>query len=636
MTTRKNNDAVAMYSFSLWDRAGSLGTRRGEVRVSCNALRALVAILATMLPSTWAWGESFVIRNVRVFDGRRVIDDADVSVKGDKITAVGKHLDVASDARVIDGSGATLLPGLIDAHTHTFGDALKDAIAFGVTTELDMFTDIKYVQQVKRLEAQGKNRNAADLRSAGTLATVRGGHGTEYGFSIPTLSTPAEAKGWVNARVKEGSDYIKIVYDDGREYGFERPTLSKETMKSVIDAAHEQHKLAVEHIGTQQQARDAIEAGADGLAHLFTVSAPRPDFAALVAAHHVFVVPTLTVLEGVSGRPSGESLTKDLRLEPFLTRANIDNLKKAFPKFSTPLDEKYAEAAVRDLKAAGVSILTGTDAPNPGTAHGASLHRELELLVRSGMTPVEALTSATSVPAATFNLDDRGTIAAGKRADLVLVKGDPTNDIKATRSIVAVWKAGVPVDRDAYRNKIAQANAAAKKAQVANPLVAAGLISDFEDNQPSAKFGAGWTISTDSLIGGKSTAEMKPTAGGANGSKFSLKVNGKIDGRLPFAWAGIMFSPGTQVFAPANLSAKKNLTFWAKGDGKTYRVMLFTQSGGRIPAQQTFSSEKDWKQFKLPLSSFNGTDGHDVTAILFVGGPTPGAFEFTLDNVELQ
>jgi hypothetical protein len=129
---------------------------------------------------------------------------------------------------------------------------------------------------------------------------------------------------------------------------------------------------------------------------------------------------------------------------------------------------------------------------------------------------------------------------------------------------------------------------------------------------------------------------MKPVAGGANDSKHSLKVSGKIDGGLPYAWAGVMFSPGAQVFAPANLSAKKNLTFWAKGDGKTYRVMIFTASGGRIPAQQTFASEKDWKQYKMPLASFNNTDGHDVAAILFVGGPAAGAFEFFVDNIELE
>jgi hypothetical protein len=147
---------------------------------------------------------------------------------------------------------------------------------------------------------------------------------------------------------------------------------------------------------------------------------------------------------------------------------------------------------------------------------------------------------------------------------------------------------------------------------------------------------AGWSVSTDSILGGKSTADMTAVAGGANGSKNSLRVSGKIDGGLPFAWAGVMFSPGAQMFAAADLSSKTNLTFWAKGDGKTYRVMLFTESGGRIPAVQTFESGKEWKQFTISLSSFNSTDGHDVTAILFVGGPQAGDFEFDLDEIALK
>src|SRR6202043_2721257 len=108
-------------------------------------------------------------------------------------------------------------------------------------------------------------------------------HGTEYGISVPTLSSPGEAQAWVDARIAEGSDYIKIVYDDASTYGGHRPTLSKETMKAVIDAAHKRGKLAVVHIGSQQEAHEAIEAGADGLAHLFSDSAPSADFGNFVA-----------------------------------------------------------------------------------------------------------------------------------------------------------------------------------------------------------------------------------------------------------------------------------------------------------------------------------------------------------------
>ena len=99
----------------------------------------------------------------------------------------------------------------------------------------------------------------------------------------------------------------------------------------------------------------------------------------------------------------------------------------------------------------GVPILAGSDPPARGRPYGASMHRELELMVQAGLSPTAALRAATSVPARIFGLDDRGRIAPGLRADLLLVDGDPTADILATRSIVAIWKQGAQFDREAYR-----------------------------------------------------------------------------------------------------------------------------------------------------------------------------------------
>jgi imidazolonepropionase-like amidohydrolase len=601
------------------------------------AFYLLLSVPAFFLASADS-GNGFVVRNARVFDGHKVLANTDVWVADGKIKEIGTDLRVPSEVKVIPGAGDTLLPGFIDAHTHAWGDALKNAEIFGVTTELDMFTSVEYAKKTKKEQSESKNLDQADLRSAGTLATAPGGHGTEYGIQIPTLSSPEEAAPWVAARIAEGSDYIKIVIDDASAYGGHRPTLDKKTLKALIDAAHANGKLAIVHIGNQKEAHDAIEAGADGLAHLFADSAPAPGFAAFVAAHHAFVVPTLSVLESVSGVPTGQSLIQDSRMAPYLTSDAEGNLRRSFPKFSTGLSEKYAEQTVAELKAAHVPVLAGTDSPNPGTAHGASIHREMELLVRSGMTPQEALASATSLPAATFHLDDRGVIAVGKRADLVLVKGDPTQDITATRDIVSVWKLGVEDDRASYRAAIEKAKEeeAAKAAHASPAQADVGMISDFDDGKAGTKFGSGWMVSTDSIAGGKSTGAMKVINGGANGDPHSLEVSGVIDGGLPYAWAGVMFSPGTQVFEAVNLSAKKSISFFAKGDGQTYRVLFFTTSGGRIPAQQTFTAAADWKKISIPFSAFNGTDGHDISAILFVGGPTAGKFDFQIDEVKLE
>jgi hypothetical protein len=149
---------------------------------------------------------SFVIRNARVFDGRDVSSSSDLWVQDGYIKAVGMDFKVPAQVTVINATGDTLLPGFIDSHTHTWGDASREALVFGVTTELDMFTDPHHAATVKKEEAEGKDLNMAELRSAGYLATVPGGHGTEYGMLVPTLTSPGEAPAWVDARVAEGSD----------------------------------------------------------------------------------------------------------------------------------------------------------------------------------------------------------------------------------------------------------------------------------------------------------------------------------------------------------------------------------------------------------------------------------------------
>ena len=352
-------------------------------------------------------------------------------------------------------------------------------------------------------------------------------------------------------------------------YGITIPTISKETMCAVVTAAHKRGKLAVAHIGTLQGATDAIDCGVDGLAHLFIDAPADTSFADLVAKHHAFVVPTLSVLASVTRAPGGKLLAEDAQLQPYLTPASMKNLDGAFPKphgdFTIP------QHAIQLLKARHVPILAGTDSPNPGTAHGASMHGEMEMLVAAGLTPTEALAAATSVPAKAFRLDDRGQIAVGKRADLLLVKGDPTTHIKDTRNIVAVWKLGVQDDRAAYRaqvDKEKQAEEAQKKA-AAPQGSEAGIVSDFEGGKPSARFGFGWSISTDAMRGGQSKADMQVVSGGAEGSKHALEISGDVsEGAI--SWAGAMFFPGTAPMSPANLSGRKAIAFWAKGVGRKF------------------------------------------------------------------
>lgn len=573
-----------------------------------------------------------VFRNVRVFDGEDVVPIATVVVEDGVIAAIGSDPGLPPGASVVEGEGKTLLPGLIDAHTHVFGPVLRKALAFGVATELDMFTDHNLVAEIKRRQAAGEAPDEADLRSSGTLATAPGGHGTEYGMPIPTISAPGEARSFVDGRIDEGSDYVKIIYDD-----LFYPSIDRETLGALVEAAHERGKLAVVHVLTHAQASDAVEAGADGLAHLFIDRLPDPGFGRLLAEKGTFVIPTLTVLEGACGVPSGASLATDPRLAPYLSEADAQALRTAFPPgfFSDP-SYGAAEEAVRLCKEAGVPILAGTDAPNPGTLHGASIHRELELLVGAGLSPLEALRSATSVPADAFGLDDRGRIASGMRADLVLVEGDPTEDVLATRAIAGVWKQGTPLDRRAYREEVAQRRAAAGERRAPTGSES-GWVSDFErdldEGVPTARFGHGWDVSTDGLRGGASTAEIRVVEGGANGSKGSLLVEGEVAEGGAFSWAGAAFFPGKEPYAPANLGAFEGISFWAKGDGKTYSLTLFAHTMEAMPASAPFTAGPEWEEHTFPFSGFNGMDGRELLTMQFIAGPAPGRFSLRIDDV---
>ena len=625
--------------------------RPAGARRSIGAWRAVSATVAAAAAAACfaltAWAAAaapapdFVIRGARVFDGARTIGEPDVLVRDGSIAAVGKDLQVPAGVAVVDGRGKTLLPGLIDAHAHVFGEALQQALLFGVTTELDMFTDARMAADIKAEQAAGRDLDRADLRSAGTLVTAPGGHGTEYGLRIPTIGGPEEAQAFVDARIAEGSDYIKVIYDDGRYLGLSIPTISKATLQAVVAAAHRRGKLVTVHIGTLAGARDALEAGADGLAHLFVDTMPDPGFGRFAAEHHAFVVPTLAVLQGIAGAGAGGggALRQDPHLAPYLSAGAAASLAASFPaRHGAPaLHFDAAIAAVRQLQAAGVPILAGTDAPNPGTAHGASLHGELQLLVAAGLTPAAALSAATAAPAAAFRLADRGRIAPGLRADLLLVDGDPTVDILATRNIAAVWKVGVRVDREAARASLERARAAAAAAATPADVGGDGKVSDFDDGTPKAAFGSGWQVSTDSIAGGKSAATLKVVPGSATGSHGgSLAVTGTIAPGLAYAWAGAMFSPGPTPMTPANLSSHKAIHFWAKGDGKTCRLMIFTESSGMIPLTQTFVAGAEWKEIVVPFKAFGDVTGKGLLAVLWAGGPAPGDFAFQLDDVSFQ
>jgi imidazolonepropionase-like amidohydrolase len=382
------------------------------------------------------------IGGVRVFDGEQILPDRDVVVSGGVITDVTEAAGSPAD---LDGRGRTLLPGFFDAHVHLDphpDTALRHLVESGITTALDMFSGGESLTRTVAIR-QSDPPDLADVRTAGSGATAPGSMLEKLtGHPLPTVADAHAAHAWVQARIQEGADYIKIIYDE-REGG----PLTVTTLTALIEAAHDHGVLAVAHTMTEHHARTAVAAGIDGLAHLFIGADATADFGRFAADHDVFVIPTLIVLRGFCGYRPHEDLLTDPRLARHMHLPPMP-IRPADP--SRHHLYTAATKALRELTAAGVAVLAGTDTSLPTATlgvfgYGATLHAELELLVKGGLSPTQTLIAATSAPARAFRIPDRGFIRPGMRADLLLVDGDPTNEIRDTRNIVAVWKRGARI-----------------------------------------------------------------------------------------------------------------------------------------------------------------------------------------------
>ncbi|MGP2441799.1 amidohydrolase family protein [Streptomyces sp. JW3] len=399
------------------------------------------------------------ITGAQVFDGEKSLGVRTVVVDGGRIARVGGAAPEGSE--IVDGRGATLLPGLIDAHVHSAPGSLALALRFGVTTELEM-------QGMNTRENRGHitdDDTVADVRSAGFAITPPGGHPSELmpeGYRpkmdlppvmplMPFSTTPAEAAAFVPQLLARGSDFIKFMIDDGSVEGHPGlPTLDAATVTAGVAEAKKYGALTVAHALTVEATRTAAEAGVDGVVHVFMDQPHTAEIIDVIKDAGMFVVPCVTLNASLMGI-TGAELADDPRVAARLDDAWDRTLRASYDRYPQgSLDDVYA--TVRALDAAGVDVLAGTDVSMPetffgGLAHGASLHHELRYLVAAGLTPERALRAATATTARRFRLSDRGRVAEGLRADLLLVDGDPTTTIGDTLNTRAVWRRGTRLEK---------------------------------------------------------------------------------------------------------------------------------------------------------------------------------------------
>jgi imidazolonepropionase-like amidohydrolase len=421
-----------------------------------------------------------VIRGARVIDGTGAPprDDATLVVDGDHFSLVGPGLRVKmpDGTKVVDYTGKTIMPGLVSDHGHigqvdgTKGGLpalytrenaqrqLRQWRAYGVTTVTSLGLNNPEVFYPLRADLHAGKADGADL------------FGADHGIGVPQgappvkmmqagsnqldrPSTPEEARAAVDAAAARGTDLIKIWVDD---FNGSLPVKMKpEIWRAVIDEAHAKHLRVAAHIYYLDDARRLVDDGVDILAHGVRDKAVDAGFIDAMKAHGTWYIATLDLNEAAyiyARHPAWMD-------QPFFTHAVQPALATQFADGawrdkvqndgSTPVNEaalKTNQENFKKLYDAGVKTGFGTDAgATPLRLPGFAEHRELALMVDAGLTPLQAINVATQRAAELLGLEDRGVIANGKRADFIVLDGDPSKDIEATTHIQAVWQRGIPV-----------------------------------------------------------------------------------------------------------------------------------------------------------------------------------------------
>src|SRR6266566_8329270 len=349
----------------------------------------------------------------RIFDGttRDYRTNTALLIEGLQIVALVPQSQVPSEYQAVDLGSLSILPGLIDCHVHLVWNGSHDPNAL-LHRESNEKTAVRAVRDATREQLFIGPR----ILAAGMPIQMTGGHARNLGLEV---DGPHEARKGVRTMLRAGVDLIKLmatggVYTEGEEPG--SPQLTVEEMRAAVEEAHKAGRKVAAHAEGLQGILNALEAGVDTIEHgnfLDEEAAQR-----MLAGGQV-LVPTLS---------------------PFYRMAQLGT-EGGIPEYAARKAKQVVSGSFHAIDLAtkyGIPIATGTDDGSPRLPHGVLVY-ELELLVHAGLSPLEALNSATAVAAKACGLSDQvGTLEPGKSADFVGVSGDPLHDISALRNIDTV------------------------------------------------------------------------------------------------------------------------------------------------------------------------------------------------------
>lgn len=409
--------------------------------------------------------DRLLLTDARLVDPEtKTVQRGALRIEGGRIDAVLESAPASFDGRTIDLDGKWVLSGLVDAHVHSVGNSglsrqnwqmlqtdgtAKVMLYSGVTAFLDLFSPEDYIFELRN-EQRSEGLLGADIYAAGPILTCPNGHGTEYGTPTRTVTSPQDARQTVDSLALRKPDVVKLVYHPYRTDRY--PSMDRPTMEALVDAAQAHDLPTVVHIESWKGTHEAVTAGVDAITH--TPANPLPDSTlAAMQEQGTAWIPTLAVhTEGARLIQHPDLLQNDL-LRAVADSALVASYRdtSGVPRQIEAWIESQSQHRTIRLQAvakgarAGIPILTGTDAGNIGTFQGFSPHRELVLLTKAGLSNWEALAAATTAPGRF--LDAPFGLEPGDRANLVVLKASPLEDIHHTQDIHRVIYHGQVVDR---------------------------------------------------------------------------------------------------------------------------------------------------------------------------------------------
>ena len=412
--------------------------------------------LAVLACAASAAAQDLVLTNATIVDpAARTTARGSIWIEGGRIAGRGAAPPASARGERIDLQGRWVVPGLVDLHTHAFGNQAPggaiDAVGTqanatrilraGVTALLDLFNDEAAIFALRDRQRAGEV-GGAEIFASGPCFTATKGHCSEYGIPTRIIDSPADVRTELAELAPKRPDVIKVVYDHGEGT---LPSIDRATLEALVAGARQLGLKTIVHVGTWEDVRHAVRAGAAVVTHVARDGPVPDDVMTLIAAQRTLHIPTLTVHTDMQAFFDTPALVDS----PLMAALTTDAIRNAYRKSPALTPEQAARrraagaqsiASVGRLHRAGVPMLTGTDGGNPGVVQGYSVHRELIRLVEAGLSPWEALAASTT-KAGEF-LGQRYGVQAGDAANLVVLDASPLDDISNTQRISMVVMRG--------------------------------------------------------------------------------------------------------------------------------------------------------------------------------------------------